>query len=122
MESRKSSIGTALVTGPLHGTSRRDPGYEAMTSRPARQLSEHFRQLPGNFPTGDWGEVGSDRAGNGASEDDNRFGQRLLNMAHAHFQKISGQWLFKTAHARRNFKRGNGGELRRHRFSFNKLF
>ena len=97
MESRKSSIGTALVTGPLHGTSRRDPGYEAMTSRPARQLSgnsrqlsEHFRQLPGNFPTGDWGEVGSDRAGNGASEDDNRFGQRLLNMAHAHFQKISG--------------------------------
>ena len=24
--------GTALVTRPLHGTSMRDPGYEAMTS------------------------------------------------------------------------------------------
>ena len=54
---------------------RRDPGYEAMTALPARQLSgnprqlsEHCRQLSDNFPTGDWGEVGRDREGMGRGE------------------------------------------------------
>ena len=52
---------TALVTGPLQGAPARDPGYEAMTSLPARQLS-------GNSPTGDWGEVENGREGMGRGE------------------------------------------------------
>ena len=54
---RKWSKVTAQVTGPLQGTPARDPGYKAMTSLPARQLSGNSRQLSEYFPTGDWGEV-----------------------------------------------------------------
>ena len=64
VESRKCPIVTALVTRPLHGTSMRDPGYEAMTSYHdvtsglvGLKLWRHFwfvTSLP-VWPRGEWG-------------------------------------------------------------------